>query len=719
MAPAKFPAMRLVSFLCGLAALLVAVASPLDAFASWLLSMHMVQHLILTMVAPPLLLLGYPLLPVLSGLPRSLVSRGLGPFLTDPLVKKIGGLLVHPLVAGPLFMLSNVLWHIPYCYELALGSEGWHRAEHACFLGTAILFWWPVVQPWPARPVWPRWAMVPYLLVVDVQNTILSGFFTFYDRVLYPTYEAAPRLMGWSAIYDQAAAGAIMWVPGSIVYLLPAAVITVKALTSGGLARPHRQVATQKKLVSHSQVSSSFDLLKVPFLGLIIRAGWFRRLLQCVMFLLAMGVVADGFFGPQVSGMNLAGVLPWTHWRGCTVVVLLVAGNFFCMACPFTFARDLGRRIFPATRRWPTALRSKWGAVGLLVCFCWAYEFWDLWATPWWTAAIIVFYFAAAILVDGMFRGATFCKYVCPIGQFHFVSSLASPLEVRVREPSVCAECRTHDCLNGNDRDRGCELSLFQPAKSGNMDCTFCLDCVRACPADNVGILATPPGRDLLYEGKRSMVGDFSNRPDLAFLVLALTFAAFANAAGMVAPMVAQIGGLRESFGVFWGEISETLYFLGVVVAAPLVAVFGCGAIARWVSGHKETLRPIVCRNAMMFAPIGFSMWVAHFTYHLVTGFTSAWPVLHRFAADFGMASATPNWGIETSMPEWLPGMQILLLNAGCLFTLWLLWNSAQRNAGRWTFWSFLPWGGLAGALYAIGVWILFQPMEMRGTLMQ
>ncbi len=97
------------------------------------------------------------------------------------------------------------------------------------------------------------------------------------------------------------------------------------------------------------------------------------------MFVLALLVIADGLFGHQMSSMNLAGVLPWTHWRGLVVISLLVAGNFFCMACPFTLARDYGRRWLPARWRWPKRLRSKWLAVGLLAIYLWAYEAFSLW----------------------------------------------------------------------------------------------------------------------------------------------------------------------------------------------------------------------------------------------------------------------------------------------------------------------------------------------------
>ena len=141
-----------------------------------------------------------------------------------------------------------------------------------------------------------------------------------------------------------------------------------------------------------------------------------------------------------------------------------------------------------------------------------------LWDSPWWTAWIVLAYFAAAFVVDGFFRGAAFCKYVCPIGQFNFVQSLISPLQVKVRDLDVCASCRTKDCIRGRDDIPGCELHLYQPRKSSNMDCTFCLDCIHACPHDNIGILSSVPGAELGHDHRRSGVGRFSYRLDLAAL---------------------------------------------------------------------------------------------------------------------------------------------------------------------------------------------------------
>jgi cytochrome c oxidase assembly factor CtaG len=230
--PWRFPVWRLIAFQGGLLTLFLALASPLHSLAELLLQFHMIQHLLLMMVIPPLLLLGAPILPLLRGLPRPVLQRGLGPFFASTALQRLGSFLTHPLVCLLAFTVSNVAWHVPSLYELALSSEFWHDVQHVCFLGTGLLFWWPVVQPWPSRLRWPRWTMIPYLLFADIQNTALSAFLIFSERVLYPTYAAVPRLWGISALDDQAAAGAIMWVPGSVIFLIPVAVLAIRLLDS-------------------------------------------------------------------------------------------------------------------------------------------------------------------------------------------------------------------------------------------------------------------------------------------------------------------------------------------------------------------------------------------------------------------------------------------------------------------------------------------------------
>jgi cytochrome c oxidase assembly factor CtaG len=228
--PQRFGLWRLIAFQASLVTLLVALASPLDALAELLLQFHMIQHLLLMMVVPPLVLLGAPTLPLLRGLPRPVLKYFLRLFVGSSKLQRLGRFLTHPLVCLLAFTVSTIVWHVPKLYELALSSEFWHDAQHLCFLSTALLFWWPVVQPWPSRLRWPRWTMIPYLLLADIQNTALSAFLIFSERILYPTYAAVPRLWGISALDDQAAAGAIMWVPGSVIFLIPAVVLAIRLL---------------------------------------------------------------------------------------------------------------------------------------------------------------------------------------------------------------------------------------------------------------------------------------------------------------------------------------------------------------------------------------------------------------------------------------------------------------------------------------------------------
>ena len=225
--PRRFGARRLIAFQSGMLTLFLALASPLHELAEKLLQFHMIQHLFLMMVVPPLLLLGAPILPLLRGLPRPALRYGLRQLFSSRAFKRLANFFTDPLVCLLAFTVSNVAWHVPALYELALRSEFWHAVQHICFFGTGLLFWWPVVQPWPSRLRWPRWTMIPYLLFADIQNTALSAFLIFSERVLYPTYAAVPRLWGISVLDDQAAAGVIMWVPGSVIFLVPVAVLAV------------------------------------------------------------------------------------------------------------------------------------------------------------------------------------------------------------------------------------------------------------------------------------------------------------------------------------------------------------------------------------------------------------------------------------------------------------------------------------------------------------
>ncbi len=745
--PRRWHGGRPTAFLGGLAAIGLALASPVEPFADLLLQVHMVQHLLLMMAAPPLLWLGAPLFPLLRGLPRQVRIFWVAPWLSAPPLRRIFGRLTHPLSALVLFVAATWVWHAPPVYDLALRSSGWHYLEHACFVGTALVFWYPIVRPYPARPRWSPWLLLPCLFLADLSNTALAALLTFSDRLLYPYYAEVPRLAGLSPLEDQSAAGVLMWVPSSAVFLLPLFTIGVQLLSGQGASVTSQRLpvggrrpgvggrgtrplpgrislpVVNSPLTSDLRpATSGFDLLRLPLLGRFLKWRHARLCLQFPLLLLAAATIYDGLRGPQVGAMNLAGVLPWIHWRGLLVFGMLVAGNVFCMACPFMVPRTLARRWLPRGRSWPGWLRSKWLAVLLLIAFLWAYEAFALWDSPWWTAWIVLAYFVAALVIDGCFRGAAFCKYVCPIGQFNFVQSLLSPLQVKVRNPDVCASCRTRDCIRGREDIPGCELHLYQPRKSSNMDCTYCLDCIHACPHENVGILAGAPGNALWHDSFRSGVGWFSRRPDLAALVVVLAFGAFVNAAGMVAPVLEWQDQLTSLLRQRSQLLASSLYFVFGLIVLPVLLVGSATALSS-VSGQSEVSRlQVATRFSYALAPLGFSMWLAHYSFHFLASFDAVIPVVQRLAGDLGWTVlGQPVWAHACCRPvaEWLPRLEILFLDMGLLLSLYSGYRIAHdRSQGASAAMKLLaPWALLTVALFAAGIWIVLQPMQMRGML--
>ena len=140
--------------------------------------------------------------------------------------------------------------------------------------------------------------------------------------------------------------------------------------------------------------SPAFDLLRVPGLSHFLLWRHSRTVLQIPLLIVSVVMILHGLFGPALAPKNLATVLTWVHFRGALVLILLCAGNFFCLACPFMLVRNAARRFFRPWLNWPQKLRNKWLSVALFILILFTYELFDLWSSPWWTAWLIVAYFA-------------------------------------------------------------------------------------------------------------------------------------------------------------------------------------------------------------------------------------------------------------------------------------------------------------------------------------
>ena len=225
-------AWRAFSFLLGLFLIWVALASPVAALDHELLTVHMLQHLLLMTLAPPLIWLGAPVRPVLRGLPQRFVERLLAPLWRSRGAKRYGEAMGRPRFAWLAACAALVGWHIPTFFALGMQSTPWHLFEHVSFLTTGLLFWWPVVQPSGASR--QDLSMILYLFFATLPCDILSGFLVFSDRVVYPMYFSSSHLFGFSPLVDQQCAAALMWTCVTVVYLVAGAILTMRFLSPQG-----------------------------------------------------------------------------------------------------------------------------------------------------------------------------------------------------------------------------------------------------------------------------------------------------------------------------------------------------------------------------------------------------------------------------------------------------------------------------------------------------
>ena len=406
------------------------------------------------------------------------------------------------------------------------------------------------------------------------------------------------------------------------------------------------------------------------------------------------------------------------------------------MGCPFTVPRSLAKRLSFRGRRFPQALRNKWLAIGSLFALFFLYEYLDLWASPLLTAWLIAAYFIASFALEAVFSESAFCKYVCPLGSFNMVYSTISPTRIAVKSHDICASCVGKECVNGSyaaqplirideipssggaqslrvqhgpDGVLGCGTELFAPQIRSNMDCTMCLDCVRACPHDNASLFTRAPGAEL------SRPDSLPRRWDMSLLLIALAFMGVSNAFGMAPPYYALQEWLAQSLDIRSEVVVLLLIFgLGSLLLPALAAVLA-GQASRYLGGvaRRDSLRDMVAAFAPSFVPVGFGIWFAHYSFHFLVGPGLIIPVIQEF---FGGVGNWERWSF--SLDSGLIGLlQALALLGGFLWSLRLTQAAALRLYRRKALLGMLPWA-LIHLLLMLAAWQIFTlPMEMRGTL--
>ncbi len=215
------------SFFTGLFVIFIALQSPLDNLGEHLLSFHQLQHFLLRMLGPLLVLLGAPLTPVLRGLPPWVLQGLVRPTVRHSLARAIYDKLTNPVISVGIFMGVLYLWQFPGGLNLALRNEFVHALMHITMLSSGFIFYWAVIDPKPHRSRVHYGVRVLYLGLIVLPNTILGAVITFSKGIIYTGYEDVYRPFGMSALTDQQLGGLLLWVPGDMMSILVAGIVMI------------------------------------------------------------------------------------------------------------------------------------------------------------------------------------------------------------------------------------------------------------------------------------------------------------------------------------------------------------------------------------------------------------------------------------------------------------------------------------------------------------
>jgi putative membrane protein len=228
------------AFWCGWLALVTALVSPLHPWGSMLFSAHMTQHEILMLIAAPVLVLGKPLVGILKGMPTD-AARDLVRLTNARWWRQFWRMLINPVVAWLIHAVLLWLWHVPALFEATLTSDLIHALQHLCFVGSALLFWWAVMQG-PHRALNFGIAVL-YMFTTALHSGALGALITFARTVWYPAYEQTAPVWGLTALEDQQLGGAIMWIPACTMY-----VIAGLALAAGSMRCSAQRISRWERL---------------------------------------------------------------------------------------------------------------------------------------------------------------------------------------------------------------------------------------------------------------------------------------------------------------------------------------------------------------------------------------------------------------------------------------------------------------------------------------
>ncbi|HEC23788.1 MAG TPA: 4Fe-4S binding protein [Chloroflexi bacterium] len=393
----------------------------------------------------------------------------------------------------------------------------------------------------------------------------------------------------------------------------------------------------------------------------------------------ALAVLA-GLFGTPAGSRNFGIIFVWIVWWALLILLLVpLTGRLWCAICPIPapgewlqrrgIIRRTGGKLRTLGWRWPRRLKNMWlqnfGFLGIAIFST------VILTRPRVSAWVLLGLVLLGVALSLLYEKRVFCKYVCPVGGFIGLYSMLAPLELRVRDPQVCASHTSKDCVTGNEHGYGCPWLIYPGGLRRNIDCGLCTECLKTCPRDNITLNLRPAGSDLLAAQE--------GRLDEAYKGFIMLGCALLYSVVLLGPW----GWLKD-----WANLERlpywALYALGFLAfnLAILPGLFWlAAAIAHRLSSGKSSLRRLFVDYSYALVPFGLAAWIAFSLGFVLINGSYALAVLSDpfgWGWDlFGTAGVpwTPLW------PDLIPFLQVGVLMPGLLFAVWIAYQVARRHS--------------------------------------
>jgi ferredoxin len=417
--------------------------------------------------------------------------------------------------------------------------------------------------------------------------------------------------------------------------------------------------------------------------------------------------ILAGFIGAPVGNRNVIIVFIWILWWFLLIALMVpFMSRVWCTVCPLPFFGDWAQRralvgvrtgktfglnnvMYGLSKRWPRKLSNIWlQNIGFLALCTFSAI---LVTRPVVTAAVLLGLMIIALGLGALYRLRTFCNYICPVSGFLSLYSMASMVELRSRDLDVCQKCRSKGCRTGNEAGWGCPWMVYMGKLDRNNYCGLCMECVKTCPNDNIGLKVRPFCTDTRIKGYDEAWKGF------IMLALAMSYSVI---------LLGPSGTIKD-----WANVSETgawggfavyaaILWIGALVVMPSL-FYACASLARRLGGRSSaTLKETFLGFSYVLVPLGLLAWIA-FSFPLI--FVNGSYILTTMSDPFGWGwdlFGTAHVAWRPVIPEYLGYIQLVLLGIGLYYALKRGRSIAERlfparKAAR----AFLPVGVFAAAV--------------------